>query len=861
MTFNKKVLALSVAACITTSFYSASTIAADKSATKAETKKDKKQKTIAEITKDHTQHDGLFKLFQNKKSGAVLLQLNESQLNSEFIHFSQIMDGSGNFGFRGGYRGSSVYTFNRVFDRIEIRAENQHFYFDPNNAISGAKDANINRPIIASVKIKAHDEKTGDILIDAKSIFLTEALDQIKPSKNPKQKPGTRRTLGKLSKDKTKYLALHNYPQNTDLSIEYVYDSAAPMRPRVSRPGTADFAYTDDRSINLHIRHSLVAMPENNFKPRFDDPRVGYFGQTKYDMTALQDPTPYRDVINRWHLEKKDPNAAISEPVEPIVWWIENTTPVEYRDIIKKATLAWNPAFEKAGFKNAMVVKVQPDDAKWDAGDIRYNVLRWTSSPKVVFSGYGPSFANPKSGQILGADIMLELSGFTRRLNALDIFSGEHSAHNADHHQDHSALAESAQFGQAALNASAASAADKSRFVDEYLHYLVLHEVGHTLGLNHNMRSSQLHSKDKVQSIMPSDNLPLTGSVMEYPAINFAPNGKKQGSYYTTMTGPYDEWVIEYGYSTPLEDEKAEQQRLDKILARSTEPGNAFGNDADDMRAPGKAIDPRVNIYDLSNDAIGYANDRLDRVNTLVSDILKRSVVEGQSYQGLVTDYAVLNREYHNNVGVVSRYIGGVYVERGFAGQENAKTPFTPVPEKEQRRAMEVLSEFVFAPDALSVDEELAQHLQIQRRFFFNYSKTEDPKFHDMALRTQKSVLNHVLHPVVLKRIVDTELYGNEFKLDEVFAELTKAIFKADAKKDVNSFRRNLQREYVNRLIKIASNNKQGAIGQSIQALARYNLKEIKDMIKRRKGDTVSAAHKEQLIYLISKALDPRAKA
>ncbi|TMP76694.1 hypothetical protein CWC05_21525, partial [Pseudoalteromonas ruthenica] len=122
----------------------------------------------------------------------------------------------------------------------------------------------------------------------------------------------------------------------------------------------------------------------------------------------------------------------------------------------------------------------------------------------------------------------------------------------------------------------------------------------HTLGLNHNMRSSQLHSKDKVQSIMPSDNLPLTGSVMEYPAINFAPNGKKQGLYYTTMTGPYDDWVIEYGYSESLNDAKAEQQRLNKILARSTEPGNAFGNDADDMRSPGKAIDPRVNIYDLS---------------------------------------------------------------------------------------------------------------------------------------------------------------------------------------------------------------------------------------------------------------------
>ncbi|MBQ4845220.1 zinc-dependent metalloprotease [Pseudoalteromonas sp. MMG005] len=857
MTFHKKTIALGIAACISTSLYSLPAYASDKQTTKAE---NKKQQTIADLTKNHTKHEGLFTLFQSNKSGAVLLQLNESQLNSEFIHFAQILDGSGDFGFRGNYRGGTVYTFNRVFNRIEIRAENQHFYFDPNNAVSGAKDANINRPIVASVKIKAHDEKSGDILIDAKSIFLTEALKQIKPSKNPKQKPGKRRTLGKLSKDKTKYLALHNYPKNTDLSIEYVYDNGAPVRPTVTRPTSADFAFTDDRSINIHVRHSLVPMPENSFKARFDDPRIGYFGQTKYDMTSLQDPTPYRDVINRWHLEKKDPNAAVSEPIEPIVWWIENTTPLEYRDTIKQAALAWNPAFEKAGFKNAIVVKIQPDDAKWDAGDLRYNVMRWTSSPKVRFSGYGPSFANPKTGQILGSDIMLELSSFRRRLDTLDLFSGTQATTSNDHH-DHSALFESAQFGQAALNASSASSADKARFISEYLHYLVLHEVGHTLGLNHNMRSSQLHSKDKVQSIMPSDNLPLTGSVMEYPAINFAPHGKKQGLYYTTMAGPYDNWAIEYGYSSALDNAHAEQQRLNKILARSTELGNAFGNDADDMRAPGKAIDPRVNIYDLSNDAIGYATDRLETVNILVSDLLNRSIVEGESYQGLVTDYALLNREYHNNVGVISRYIGGVYVERDFAGQKNAKTPFTPVPEKEQRRAMQALSNFVFAPNAFSVDQALAQHLQTQRRFFFNYSKTEDPKFHDMALRTQKSVLNHVLHPVVLKRIVDTELYGNEFKLDEVFAELTNAIFKVDARKDVNSFRRNLQREYVNRLIKIANNDKLGASQQSIQAMARYNLKEIKDMIKRRKGDTVSAAHKEQLIYLISKTLNPNGKA
>ena len=157
-------------------------------------------------------------------------------------------------------------------------------------------------------------------------------------------------------------------------------------------------------------------MPENNYVPRFEDPRVGYFAPQITDMTSADDPTPYRDMIHRWNLEKKNPGQARSEVIEPITWWIENTTPHEFRGAIEEEVLAWNKAFEKAGLINAVVVKTQPDDAEWDAGDIRYNVLRWTSSPTPPFGGYGPSFVNPRTGQILGADIMLEFVYFTNRV-------------------------------------------------------------------------------------------------------------------------------------------------------------------------------------------------------------------------------------------------------------------------------------------------------------------------------------------------------------------------------------------------------------------------------------------------------------
>jgi hypothetical protein len=171
-------------------------------------------------------------------------------------------------------------------------------------------------------------------------------------------------------------------------------------------------------------------------KPRRDDQRIGYFAQQVNDMTATE-AVAYKDVINRWRLEKKDPNAAMSEPVKPIVWWIEKTTPLEFRSVIKEAGLKWNLAFEKAGFINAVEIYEQHDTATWDAGDIAYNVLRWTSSPQPPFGGYGPSFVDPRTGEILGADIMLEYIFVTNRINQERLYEAQPASSEVVMHQHH----------------------------------------------------------------------------------------------------------------------------------------------------------------------------------------------------------------------------------------------------------------------------------------------------------------------------------------------------------------------------------------------------------------------------------------
>ena len=241
-------------------------------------------------------------------------------------------------------------------------------------------------------------------MIDATDLFLSETLTRIKSPKRPGTPP-TAFSLGGFDKNKSKIVSIKNYPENTNIKTEYVYKN-----PSVLNSGSN--AIQDGRNVSIKLFHSFLKMPEEGYQLRLDSQKVGYFSTQVNDMTSLE-ITNYRDLVNRWRLIKKSPNQSISEPVTPITWWIENSTPQEWREIIKEGVLAWNKAFEKAGFKNAIIVKIQPDDADWDAGDIRYNVLRWTSSPNPPFGGYGPRMTNPRTGEIIGADIMLEYIDFT----------------------------------------------------------------------------------------------------------------------------------------------------------------------------------------------------------------------------------------------------------------------------------------------------------------------------------------------------------------------------------------------------------------------------------------------------------------
>jgi hypothetical protein len=264
-----------------------------------------------------------------------------------------------------------------------------------------------------------------------------------------------------------------------------------------------------------------------------------------------------------------------------------------------------------------------------------------------------------------------------------------------------------------------------------------------------------------------------------------------------------------------------------------------------------------VNVSDMSADAITYATDRLALVDTIMGDMRDKVGTEGESYQELFNAYLVMATEFARSANTISRYIGGVYVNRAMLGQPGATTPFVPVALHDQERAMAALRRHIFAPKAFSGSADLYQHLRQQRRSFDFYGLTEDPKLHELMLTVQKAVLDHLLHPVVLRRISDSRQYGNQYRLGSVVEDLTNAIFSDDMPRSVNTYRQNLQLEYVNRLIAMVSGETKVQFDYLSQSTALHNLRQIESALKGNRGvDAETRAHRANVLYTIRRGLD-----
>ena len=739
-------------------------------ANKDKQSKDKKKKpeTIAEFIEEEelVSIDGFLNLLHNEEKDKYYLVLESSELNREFIYFPYLLNGPQAAGQGGGAIGeAAILEFRKFKEGLGLYKINTKFTFDQTNKISQSKIKNIIDAFIGKFEVKIKEE--DKFLISADSIFLSEMLTGITPNIPKEYAEYIDLNVGKLDKGKTYVEKVKNYSKNTTVDTKYSFFNPRP------KPASID-AVTDPRYTYISVRHLFVEMPDDNFKPRIADQRLGYFSSKITDLSSYEYVTAV-DVINRWRLEKKNPDADLSEPIKPIVYWVENSTPLEIRPFVVKGIEAWNEAFEKAGFKNAVVAKIQPDDAEWDAGDIEYNVVRWASTPEAQYSGYGPSIANPRTGEMIAADIVQEFGAIKSGYRLRKIWGYE----------------------------------EGNDPLEQWIISLTMHEVGHTLGLRHNFKSSWLYDAYDIHDTSVTGKNHI-GSVMDYDPINIAPEGVQQGNFFPYGPGIYDKWVIQFGYTPDLTDEERSA-----LLSQSIVEGNKYGTDGQAMSSPGRNIDPRVKRYDLSSDPVTYASQRINTLNAKIKELPSIFLEEDGTTTEMTAAFYSLNREKGRFVEGASRIIGGVYSNRIVNSQINEMSPYESVAYEDQKRAMNLIVTKLLANDAFEFDEDILKLLQREKRAAYSPQRqgNGDPQVHEMVLRMQGSVLRHILHPTVMMRLIDSAQYGNTYLPNEVLSDLHKGIF---IQREIpTTFKMNLQSAYVDELLNALESNEYDDISKA----------------------------------------------
>jgi hypothetical protein len=670
----------------------------------------------------------------------------------------------------------------------------------------------------------------------------------------------------------------------------------------------------DPRFTTVSIHTSFHALPRNSYRPRLADPRVGYFMTVRRDFSQLRERSTYRRFINRWHLEKADPKAPLSAPKQPIVFYMEKTIPYEWRPYVRRGILAWNVAFEKAGFLDAIEVRQQQESDDWDPEDAKYNSVRWITSHREMFGAIGPSRVNPYTGQILDADVLVEASmvrnywleyqmqlpGYEgldmpkdgdkggdvrpaslllddsrkdspqkRMLSLLGQMS-QHGAGCACHaargrQRD---LSWAYMLGLLPSRSGATDALPKdgrkvpTEFLGRALQETVMHEIGHTLGLRHNFKASRWLKGDALHDAKATREHGLVGSVMDYNAINVAAPGEKQGEYFASRIGPYDVWAIRFGY-TPFAP-PVEQKALASIAAEGAKPGHDYGTDEDAMSWTGgyDAVDPYCATWDMGGDVFAFADTRYKIAEELLPKIAQRNVAKGEGYQLERYGVSVLLWQALSSYDFVARLIGGAEIRRDHKGDPGERNQVEPIPAADQRRALELVLERGLG-DALllSVPAEQLRRLHPSRWMHWGVGEPGriDFSMAELAMSVQKRLLNRILHPKVLSRVQENELRtdagGEPVTLPELYRAIFQGVFGDLGKGSVSIYRRNLQRALLDILIQQATRRVPG-LSSDAQALARLWLIEIRGISAAQSADDYTKAHAYDLSLRAKSALE-----
>lgn len=833
---------------------------------------------FSEVLKDFEPVSGLIKLY--RKEQQLMAEIPPQLLQRDLIVLISIARGIGEGqllgGMTWGFGDDWIWQFRKVDDNIQIVRRNVRFRAAKGSPEEKAVRLAYTDSVLYALPIVTQGP-SGGFVIDLTPVFFSD-LPQISQTL-----PGFA-----FSPQKSTWAEVKGFPDNVELQVAATYQSG----------GMASLdTVPDSRGATIHVHYSISMLPETGYQPRLADDRVGYFLTAVKDYSRKGTEDRFVRYINRWDLQKADPSAEISPPKKPIVFWIERTVPFKYRKAISDGILEWNKAYEKAGFYNAIEVRQQPDNADWDPEDINYNTFRWITASAGF--AMGPSRVNPTTGQILDADIIFDADFVQFWKQEYETFTKESilglTGGPLDAWLDPSRRAElvsercrpecrcelrhgmSREFALAEMAILAAGAGvDRGKELEKLtlqgLKEVAMHEVGHTLGLRHNFKSSTFLSMSDLSDTDKTGRYGITASVMDYNPTNIAPPGGKQGDYFSTTIGPYDYWAIEYGYKPLSGGTDGEVAELEKIASRGAEPGHDYATDEDTR---GIDSDPLANRFDLGKDPVEFAEFRTKQVDALIPGLVERAVEKGEGYQRARQAFGVLLGNRGMATFMAARMIGGLYVHRDHRDDPNGRPPYVVVPAARQRAALDLISREVFSDEPFNFPPELYNHLAATRWSHWGIESPSrgDIPVHEVILGWQTRVLDQLLSPLTLTRLYDSELKvpANEdaFTVAELLERLTKSIFseleKPPAgeftvrKPAISSLRRGLQREYIERLASMRLGS--SGVPEDGESLAYLQLTRLNDRLvallkKPPKLDEYSLAHLVDTQRRIQKVLD-----
>ena len=794
-----------------------------KTTAKPKPKKDAIKPYEKVVTKDHKTDEGLFKV--HKKDDSYLFEIPDSLLQREMLMVTRIAKTASGIGFGGAKANTQVLRWEKKNKHILLRIVSYSVVAD---TILPVHEAVVNsnlEPILFSFPIKAFSKDSTAAVIDATALFSTD----VKPLGFPANRR-KRYQITRMDKDRSYIDGVSSYPQN--IEVRHVKTYAANKAPSNSALG----------SITLEMSNSMVLLPKIPMKRRYFDERVGWFarGQTDYGLKDQRSKTV--KYLDRYRLEVKDEDiekfkrGELVEPKKQIVYYVDRATPKEWVPYIIQGVNDWQVAFEAAGFKNAIVGKMAPtaeEDPEYSPEDVRYSVIRYLASP--IPNANGPHVSDPRSGEILESDINWYHNVMTLLHNWFFIQT-------------------------AAINPDARGNSFKTETMGELIKFVSSHELGHTIGLPHNMGSSVAYPVDSLRSASFTSKYGTAPSIMDYARFNYIAQPEDKGVALMPNIGIYDKYAISWGYRPILDtNAKDEKATLDAwILKHAGDPMYRFGH-----QQAGGVVDPSSQTEDLGDDAMKASMYGIKNLKRILPRLEEWTSEKGENYDELSTMYGQLLSQFNRYMGHVTANIGGVYEYYKTSDQKGAV--YTHVTKAKQKEALQFVITELFETPTWLLDENI-------------FSKTEFSGAIERVRGLQARTLNNVLDAGRMARMIENETLNGASKSYTLLAmmrDLRKGVWsEIYSGRSIDTYRRNLQRAHLDRLDYLLNEakNQKGAnsgyfkqsginINQSdVKSIARGELKRLQRDTKAasRKGNTITRYHLQDVVDRIDLILDPK---